>query len=94
MAENGAVIVDVGTRHKLLMQPGDLGMDFELVEEVTSNGKPDTYILIEGRLKWDGCMDWETSRPVMYHFCDLKDALVVLKAFELAYAHGPKLISC
>ena len=43
---------------------------------------------IEGHIKWDGCMNWQTDPKCMYHFCSDGDvdmlAMLLKKVWELA----------
>jgi hypothetical protein len=56
-------------KHKFIeITPDEYSMYFTFNEEITSNGKPDVLVLVEGYLKWDGCINWKT---IGYnHFCD------------------------
>lgn len=85
------VTIELRKHHFLRIVPDEYSMDFELVERIISNGKDDEQVLIEGFLKWDGCMNWKTTR--YYHFCEDDDADLVRETFEKLWEIGPEHIS-
>lgn len=51
--------------------------------------------MIEGWVKWDGCMDLDVGghgESYRDHFCGLHDALSISRALRLVYEHAEKLI--
>lgn len=60
-------------------------MDFEVV------GRETNALMLRGHVRWDGCMNWETVHPMMYHFCSIEDAKKLTRIFsrvwELGAAH-------
>jgi hypothetical protein len=52
---------------------GDDALEFEL--------RDDGDVTVSGMVKWDGCMNWETSKECMYHFCDPEHSLSLHKKF-------------
>lgn len=38
---------------------------------------------LRGSVKWDGCMNWETSPDVMYHFCGIDSIKLLATTFLL-----------
>lgn len=61
-------------------------LSFEFMDE-------DGEAAVEGGVKWDGCINWNTSDAGMYHFCSADDAQRLTRAFErvwkLAAEHLP-----
>lgn len=41
--------------------------------------------VIQANVKWDGCINWETSPDCMYHFCGPEDSLRLHRAFVRAW---------
>lgn len=40
---------------------------------------------IEADVKWDGCINWNTSEELCYHFCDRGDVQKLIRAFDRAW---------
>ena len=50
----------------------------------------DAFWLIRGRIKWDGCVDWETNPDCMMHGCGPSHGEWVAKMFEVIYAYAKR----
>jgi hypothetical protein len=85
--------IELRKYHFLEITPGDYSLEFELKEEVFENGQKTSRTRLKGFLKWDGCMNWSTETPVMYHFCENDDAKLLNEAFEKLWEIGPEYIS-
>lgn len=80
--------IDLRNYYYLEVIPSDYNLDFELKESIIDNGKDSFNVLIKGFLKWDGCMNWETSGGLMYHFCKEDDALLLNECFMKLWEIG------
>jgi hypothetical protein len=75
------------------INPDDYWLEFKLCENKILTNSDDNFPVITGRLKWDGCMDWETNPICMYHFCSPKDVFDLAKMFDYLYSIGKEHIT-
>jgi hypothetical protein len=79
--------VEEGSLYYFEIIPGDYCLEFKLF-----NNMDLSFHEINGQLKWDGCMNWETNPSCMYHFCGPDDAFRLAKMFDYLYSFGKNYI--
>lgn len=66
--------VEVGDLHE-----NKLSCEFSIVDQ-------EGYLIVEGWVKWDGCMNWRAGEGGSYeHFCGPEEAVALGEAFAAAW---------
>jgi hypothetical protein len=79
----------LGPRHH------ETGKIYELYFEIQQQARPESFLVMEGSLGWDGCLNvWYTESREdtrMQHFCDEEDLDKFSQALKWVWTKGPKI---
>jgi hypothetical protein len=82
--------------YRLIVSPEPDGycVDFEIREREYLYSFPDYWqAILGGRLKWDGCCDWDLSTHCQVHFCDLSQIDEIALLFKDMERIAPDVMS-
>lgn len=73
--------------------PGDSIGRWELIDCGKTTALDDWengFAEIDGSLKWDGCINWQTNPEIMMHGCGPGHAAEIVAIFQVIYAYGKR----